>query len=364
MDSLDNGEWKNIVHMTFEFNGENQLITDVAFWYDLDGSIMWGTKHVISYSGTQESELVQYAWDSDANDWELSRKEIYEYTGNLISKISDFLWNELTSDWDPDSEILMTYDSQNREIEGLTKNWSETDGAFVNSDMTLTEYHKDLKISRSESKDWDETTQDWSAENFQLTVNQFDNNDNMIESVYTYSMGFSGFSFELKDSTIFEYDGNNFLIVETNYNWQDPIGYLEFSKVEYSNDANGNILEDISYTYSGGNWVQYQKNIYTYRGTVDVESGLQIQAKFVLEQNYPNPFNPTTTIKYSINKTGNVELKVYDLLGNVITTLVDEIQNQGIHNVTFNASDLASGIYVYALKQDKQIITRKCLLTK
>ena len=71
--------------------------------------------------------------------------------------------------------------------------------------------------------------------------------------------------------------------------------------------------------------------------------------KFDLIQNYPNPFNPITTITYSLPKASNVTLKVYDILGRELVTLVDEFKSEGQYSVLFNASSLASGIYFYRI---------------
>ncbi len=83
-----------------------------------------------------------------------------------------------------------------------------------------------------------------------------------------------------------------------------------------------------------------------------------------LGQNYPNPFNPTTTISYSVAKTGNVELKVYDLTGKEVATLVNEVKPAGQYTVTFNGSDLTSGVYLYTLKSGDQTFTKKMSLVK
>jgi Secretion system C-terminal sorting domain/Peptidase_C39 like family len=72
-------------------------------------------------------------------------------------------------------------------------------------------------------------------------------------------------------------------------------------------------------------------------------------AKFLLEQNYPNPFNPTTTIKYAIPKAEHVTLKVFDELGREVATLVNDNISSGEHSITYNASNLASGIYYYRI---------------
>jgi hypothetical protein len=85
---------------------------------------------------------------------------------------------------------------------------------------------------------------------------------------------------------------------------------------------------------------------------------------FQLEQNYPNPFNPSTKIRYSIPQEGNVTLKIYDVLGNEVTTLIDEEKTAGVYEVEFNASKLSSGIYIYKLTAGNFIQTRKMILVK
>jgi photosystem II stability/assembly factor-like uncharacterized protein len=107
----------------------------------------------------------------------------------------------------------------------------------------------------------------------------------------------------------------------------------------------------------------------------DVEPGDPIiPDKIILEQNYPNPFNPTTKIKFTIPKTtspllggergGLITLKVYGVLGNEVTTLVNEFMDAGEHQVEFNASGLSSGVYYYQLTVDNFIQTKKMLILK
>ena len=75
-----------------------------------------------------------------------------------------------------------------------------------------------------------------------------------------------------------------------------------------------------------------------------------IPLDYVLYQNYPNPFNPSTTVRFSIPDKSLVTLKVYDILGNEITTLINEDKYRGIYNVSFNASNFSSGVYFYQLR--------------
>lgn len=83
-----------------------------------------------------------------------------------------------------------------------------------------------------------------------------------------------------------------------------------------------------------------------------------------LSQNYPNPFNPSTKIKYSIPTRSNVKIVIYDVLGNTVDTLIDEIKNSGEYEIGFNGSSLSSGVYYYRMEIDNASITKKLLLLK
>ncbi len=97
---------------------------------------------------------------------------------------------------------------------------------------------------------------------------------------------------------------------------------------------------------------------------VSVEQISSLPSKFSLSQNYPNPFNPTTVIKFSLPKISKVSLKIYDVLGKEIATLVNENKSAGTYRVSFDAVNLSSGIYVYRLETQGFSQSRKMLLLK
>jgi hypothetical protein len=97
-------------------------------------------------------------------------------------------------------------------------------------------------------------------------------------------------------------------------------------------------------------------------GVNEGEGNLPVE--FSLEQNYPNPFNPATTIKFSIPLSSKVTLKIYDILGREVSTLVNEVRNAGNHEVNFDASGLASGMYIYTVTAGDYTASKKMMLLK
>ena len=102
----------------------------------------------------------------------------------------------------------------------------------------------------------------------------------------------------------------------------------------------------------------------SYGGITLIDDKQYLPNNFVLNQNYPNPFNPSTNIKYSIAKTGQVSLKVYDSLGREVKILVEGVKNIGTYTVEFNGSDLSSGIYFIKLISGSFSSTIKAILLK
>jgi len=129
-------------------------------------------------------------------------------------------------------------------------------------------------------------------------------------------------------------------------------------------------VDDSGSVYIGGTYessteegylvVKYRQN-----ATTDVDPfSSQQPAQYTLAQNYPNPFNPRTTIRYALASPGFVSLRVYDVLGTEVASLVQGHQEAGTHNVEFDASSLPSGIYFYRLQSGAFVDIKRCALVK
>jgi len=142
-------------------------------------------------------------------------------------------------------------------------------------------------------------------------------------------------------------------------------------------DGKGTTTEIQNYSFTDQNVVSgtyaYRLKQIDFDGTVNYSNAVEVDlnsiTSFSLEQNYPNPFNPSTKIKYTIPVVGTslmnfVQLKVFDVLGNEVTILVDEYKPAGSYEVDFDAGSLSSGVYMYKLQAGDFISVKKMLLTK
>jgi parallel beta-helix repeat protein len=152
------------------------------------------------------------------------------------------------------------------------------------------------------------------------------------------------------------------LKIDISNNWES-LGFV---------NGNGTSTEIHNYSFADqtpvvGNSYYRLKQI-NFDGTNEYSNIIEFRfgavSEFALDQNYPNPFNPSTKIKYAIKEKSNVELKVFDLLGCEIATLINEEKPVGNYEIDFNASRLSNGIYFYRLQAGAFVQTRKMILLK
>ena len=138
-----------------------------------------------------------------------------------------------------------------------------------------------------------------------------------------------------------------------------------------NNPQGGNSIYSIYFFDAQNGWLTGgDSHICHYTGTTDISDDISSINKFELQQNYPNPFNPRTTIKFDISDVGTglalsaVTLKIYDVLGNEVATLINEYKPAGSYEVDFNASNLSSGVYFYKLIAGNFSAVKKLMLIK
>lgn len=138
-------------------------------------------------------------------------------------------------------------------------------------------------------------------------------------------------------------------------------------------EGNGTITETVNYTFTDKNLptgkYSYRLKQTDYNGSIEYFEltevvNIGIPGKFNLSQNYPNPFNPVTTINYDVAVNGIVTIKIYDILGREVKTLVNEIKSAGYYTIKFNAADLSSGTYFYKMTSGDFNAVKKFVVIK
>lgn len=148
--------------------------------------------------------------------------------------------------------------------------------------------------------------------------------------------------------------------------------YMIFHRESVSSTADGQykIVDGLGLTQYSGEGLFYGLTGAIIDGTiygtiVSVERQTEkIPTEFGITQNYPNPFNPTTKIEYFLLKSNSVKIKLYDILGNYMQTLLSEYKTSGRHHISFDGSNLSSGIYFYSIEVDDKIKTKPMVLLK
>lgn len=167
-----------------------------------------------------------------------------------------------------------------------------------------------------------------------------------------------------------QYNNYVFVGLDTGFYASTNYGITFFDKTQNLGNSgissaavhNGNLFLGNS-NFLGGNEVSaWKRPLAEIIGVQQISSG--VPEKFLLHQNYPNPFNPSTKINYEIKSSGVVTLKVFDLTGKIIETLVNEMQSAGIYEVEFYGAFLSSGIYFYKIQVGNYIETKKMIITK
>jgi hypothetical protein len=221
--------------------------------------------------------------------------------------------------------------------------YSQKDTIFTTvSGDSVTIWHKNVK-SICEKK-------------YRLSISMLDSNRIVLtetdtSNIWTYCYCWYDFSATLSGLDIGHY------IVDVYRQYLVIYGYSS-DTTKYIGSTNFDILESSTLSNS------YQYRQSKCGGFTDVEGVSEMPVEFNLDVNYPNPFNPSTTIAYQLPRQSHVTLKVYDVLGREVATLVNGIEEPGNKTVSFNAGNLPSGVYYYRLQAGNYIETKKLVLLK
>lgn len=179
-----------------------------------------------------------------------------------------------------------------------------------------------------------------------ITNFEYDENDT-LQIILTYK--FENGEYLGVNGTYFTFFINQTQLIDDEISLSvfDSLGIIERNSTWFDENLSGALIDGIVY----GN-------------ITSVENKDIVIHNFNLAQNYPNPFNPVTTITYSLDINSYVNLDIYNIIGEKVETLVNELQISGNHKINFNASNLPSGIYFYKLASNNRVLVKKMSIVK
>lgn len=375
--SNPNNPWVDVRMTQWVYDGEALYQIKNLFFENNS----WVLKYRISYirSGGRLFEMVYEGWNFTLNVLEFQNKFLYSYdgNGNVISTITQIYVN---NNWVNNQLEMYSYTASN-----LVNAYSRYQWNGQNWEKVYNKYYTYLDTKLILMSD----------EQYNSNTNSF---VPLSKTIYSYPSNsnkpiFEGFQYWNVDSSKYITNYENYYTLNgfdkySSFIRKEMVNntLTNLYKITYEYDQFGNAINGQSFTWENENWVSANSGFYffsmsynipeqffyhngfniniSYEQVTDVENEINPEFSFNLEQNYPNPFNPNTTIKFSIPNNGFVNLKVFDILGREVATLLNNELNAGLHSVNFNAQNLSSGTYFYVLKYNNYSIVKKMLLLK
>jgi hypothetical protein len=349
------GGWIDSTKLLTSYDGTGRiLISTSEEWKDTGWQYM--EKATYSYDDIDMTiEVVWQNWrDNSGWSWVDTLRTTSVLTDGLLSTATTERWDGL--EWNFIQKITYTYNASNFLTQILGQTWSGT--AWVNHDRTTITYNALDQDTSDQVQTW---TGSWT--NSTRVQHSFDGQGDPTLDVH-WTWGGAAYSKTFADTL--RWHSGHFV---------EGVRYVvatdSLERTQYTYDVVYDFMLLATYQYYDGGWINVRKTGYEWQDVVlsaDGESG-QLPSSFVLAQNYPNPFNPMTVIRYSLSRRSPVEITVFNVLGQEVTTLVDETRPAGAYETTWDGTDrsgqrVSSGIYFYRVNAGDFRETRKMILLK
>jgi len=324
----------------YYFAGNQNLICELHF--DWNGS-SWDSVSRFEYYYNIQGQLTQFVDQNYiANNWENYQRESYKYDvyGNAISQLME----EWQNGWQNFHLFTAYFSNVNRMDSSLFQMW----------DSTYWENYARASFYYNNQNGFLESFigQLWAGGSWINNLNRKINNDDNGNQLEQLDLVWNGNDWENSIRRFFTYDGLNYTLTAYCELWNGTEWYMDDGEF---------IIENPDGFRAG--FLMHNAFIYYKTTGIDDEKVI-LTENYILYQNYPNPFNSTTKIKYKIPVSGKVTLKIFDLIGSEVATVVNDYQTTGSYEVSFQAENLSSGIYIFQLQAGKFRETKKLILLK
>jgi hypothetical protein len=345
-DNWFNSYYENYTYTTID---GNRYISEIIT-YD-EGEML---RFVVSYDGTDLNQVDEYVMAD--GEWELEARSEFAYDG------TDFI----------ETYLLMDGGSLENDYRMIFHDTSPSDyyGLITKEEFLIQLYSASLFYLQSDlpgmtEQYWDGS--EWINDIRTLRTEESNPSEDVARLLSFTTSYFEGswipeillnISFNDLDEVI--------QALQLGYDEFIEDWYVEFREVyEYDADGNPEVITASSFDETDDVFVPVFRLLLTFDTTVDIDDdAANLPNAFTLGNAYPNPFNPTTNVPFELNRSGHVTLQAFDMLGRQVATLVNEPLAAGTHTVTFEAGNLASGIYMLRLQTGNQVQTSRVALIK
>jgi hypothetical protein len=320
--------WDSLYKTTYDYDNSGNLeITIDQSWNGTGWDNQY--KNTYQYNANNDvSERLEEQWFE--GNWKNSILDVYNYNEqDQLELIASFWWPDTA--WKESVEIYYAYDSYGYITDKLTKFWESEELGLQNK------YHQTYEYLPGTGIETVVTNQEWSLQSEEW-INQYR---------------------EVKS-----YDEENNIQNYLTEVWGGT-DWLPAFQDNYTYDEHGNLDIQLSQNWNGTEWINSFKATHVWLFVTSVEDDpASLPFAYSLKQNYPNPFNPSTKISYTVGKTSNVQLRIFDVLGNELETLINQEKPAGTYQLIWNAANFPSGVYFYQIKSDEFVQTKKMILLK
>jgi len=371
MDSLiSNSVTGGKLKMIFEYdNNDNMTELFIGGW--ISGSGWFYDLKDEYYYDEDNKLLIQLDLELNGTSWDSAFQ--FNYLYNTQGQLNEFIIQKyIGNTWENFLRNSFEYDIYGNEIRSLTEEWQN---GWQNLHM-FTNYFSN--INRRDSllfQVWNST--EW--ENYSKTAFTYNQQTGFLEYFIGKFWNNGPWVNYINRQITNDQNGNQTLQVDQLWNgnnWENSIRrFFTYDDLNYTLTAYCELWNGTDWYLDDGDIIIenpdgfrrgfLMNNVFIYYKTTGISNDENsILDNFDLYQNFPNPFNPTTTIQFQIPELGLVTIKVYDLLGREIATLVNEEKPAGEYEVEFDAAGLTSGVYFYQLRTREFIQTKKMILMK
>jgi hypothetical protein len=395
-----NGNWGNYMLDTWTDFGPNDNNIDLEQMW-LNGQWVNSTLDSSTFDakGNMLVHLFSY-WSGGVRRDSIFSVRTYDANGGMLTNFSQLMTN---GQWVNDTRSTYTNDGSGNHLTWLFETWTNNNWTY--SFQYAYTYDGNGNMLTSLNQNW--YNSQWN--NGTLGTYTYNGNGDVLTIVLQTSSG-SG-SWTNADKDIYTYDANGYKINWLMQSWSSG-QWVNAGQYSYTNNSNGKVLTSLYQNWQNSTWTNYHQSTCTYDANgneltgyntqwsnsswqpvdynFDVNingndyyfNGYAINISYILvnttgisadnssivndyslSQNYPNPFNPSTTISFSLPSKSFVSLKVFDMIGREVATIISEEMSAGSYSRKWNASALSSGVYFYRLTAGTFVQTRKlCLL--